>query len=522
MRRFVPALLLAIFTALALHGLGAVPLSHEDEAWLAAPGWSFWETGRFASPAFEGFYGMDRHYYGFLPLFPILVGGAMHLFGPTLHAARLVPLALAAATLALTWALARRLLSEVHALVALGILALWPVAAPVAHLTTGVPMLDLARHVRNDVAAAAFGVAALLAALPAIAERRDRPGRFLAAGFLAGLAVLGHVYALAFAASILAALFVRRRPARLAGAFLLGLALPILPYALFVVSGWRDYLLQNRNYASRVAFSPRFFAWNFVHERTRYQLLTRRALAGGPAAVLFLATVGAGLVALWRERRRDAGLLLAPILGVPLLFALFLEPKNVTYLAPIWPLLALAGSAGLVAAWRGARTPWRLLLGTMTLAACIEGTFAFGKLLVRVAETTPYAVLGARLRTLVPARSRVLAMHSWWFALGPGRPGYRSLFIPIVLTNPRFTAETHPFAESADRVRPELLLVDPAIRRFLDETGSDFADLRAGMRAYLAERTLLRARLDDPSYGRLELYGVRPSAPPPAPPPPPR
>src|SRR5512147_951071 len=96
--RFTPTALVLVFLlyfwTTGLVGLDRWPKIHEDESWQAAPGYTFWAEGRFGTDLFAGFYGMERHYYGFMPLFSILVGGALHLFGLGLFQARLVPLAL--------------------------------------------------------------------------------------------------------------------------------------------------------------------------------------------------------------------------------------------------------------------------------------------------------------------------------------------------------------------------------------------------------------------------------------------
>src|SRR5262245_49809841 len=107
-------LLLLYFWTTTLTNLDRFPKIHEDESWQAAPGYTFWADGHFGTSLFAGFYGMEQHYYGFMPLFPLLVGGALHWFGLGLFQARLVPLALTLLTLALTHRLGTILFSPWH------------------------------------------------------------------------------------------------------------------------------------------------------------------------------------------------------------------------------------------------------------------------------------------------------------------------------------------------------------------------------------------------------------------------
>ncbi|MCB0154274.1 MAG: hypothetical protein KDF65_05710, partial [Anaerolineae bacterium] len=155
-------ILILLFWAAGLTHLDRFPKIHEDEAWQAAPGYTFWAEGHFGTELFAGFYGMEEHYYGFMPLFPILVGGALHLFGLGLFQARLVPLILITLSLALTHRLGSKLFSPWHGTLAVAILVGWRVAGPFAHLPSGIPLADVARIVRYDSAVPLFGLAALL------------------------------------------------------------------------------------------------------------------------------------------------------------------------------------------------------------------------------------------------------------------------------------------------------------------------------------------------------------------------
>jgi 4-amino-4-deoxy-L-arabinose transferase-like glycosyltransferase len=123
------ALILAIFLVVNARGLDSTPLVNQDEAWIAAPGVEFFNTGRFATPLFAGYYASERHYYDFMPLFSLLDGAAIKVFGMSLVTVRAVSLTLATLSLFLTYLVGRRLLSEWHGVAAMLINALWPIDA---------------------------------------------------------------------------------------------------------------------------------------------------------------------------------------------------------------------------------------------------------------------------------------------------------------------------------------------------------------------------------------------------------
>jgi len=504
--------LLAAFVALGLTGLDAVPAIHVDEGWQAAPGWELFTTGRFATDLFAGFAGMEKHYYGFMPLFPILLGASLKVFGFGLFQARLVPLALASAVLALTYVLGRRVLSAWHGLVAATALALWPLSIPAAHLTTGIPLVDLARVARYDIAVPVFGLLALLVVAQSCMDGTTPSARRSAlAGFLAGLATLCHVYG---AAWLLGALvpFGRRGLARRAAAALGGFLLALAPWLAFVATGLPDFLAQNRNYAPRFALtSPAFYAGNLARELDRYRGIGAAARAGTLAPWIFTAALVAGAVLLSRRRAPAARLVLAPAAVLAASFALLLEQKNRMYLASLWPLLALVAAAGLVplltARARAVRVAGTLLLA----AACLEGGVRARGLVRRTRAVTSYPALAARLRDVVPAGARVLGLPDHWLALAPHAGVYRAINVPINLALPHFTERPIPFADTVERFAPDVVLLDEPLLRFLDETRAashPYAAVAGQVRDWLTAHAGARTELEDPTYGRVAVYRV--------------
>jgi 4-amino-4-deoxy-L-arabinose transferase-like glycosyltransferase len=576
--------LLLYFWANGLAGLDRYPKIYQDESWIAAPGYTFWTEGYFGTDLFKGFYGSEQHYYTIVPVFPLLVGGSLRLFGLGLFQVRLVPLALSMLTLALTYRLGAQLFSRWHGLLAVVILVSWRIAAPIYYLPTGIPLADMARIVRYDIAVPVFALAALSilvgkhsqflnhsssrsasalstrpntvrthSALPfqssVLSPQSSLPSslRFFASGLMIGLATLSHYYgAFWFPALVLAAFWcwgwnALRRLAWMG----IGLILPLIPWALFALSGWDDYRAQFRQFASRFGmFDPQFYLTNLSAEIQRYQPLVNGAQkqVGTWLAVLMFAV---GLIWLGRDttfrKQKSAGILLICIMVIAGLFALLVNLKTFTYLGTLWPLYALTASAGFLSLWNltwqkgilkrqelssplgvrggvggGVINPTRILLAILFVLAVWEGLRAEIRIRTLAQTTTPYAQFTAEIASYLPAGSKVLGMPDFW--LGLPRQEYTCILVPIDWTNPHYVADPLTFGEAAQRLRPDFILFDQTMLNLMQETGnpnSDLYPLNQQISEYLREQgAFLAARLYDRTYGWLEIYRLAGNFPP--------
>src|SRR6476620_3699366 len=104
--------LLLIYLAISLHHLDVVPQVDEDEPWQASTGWKLATEGVFGSDMFAGFYGMERRYYGFMPLHQLLLAGIFRIAVVGVFQARFETVILGLLTLALTYTLAQRLFQD--------------------------------------------------------------------------------------------------------------------------------------------------------------------------------------------------------------------------------------------------------------------------------------------------------------------------------------------------------------------------------------------------------------------------
>lgn len=502
------ALLLAIaFVAAGLPGLDRLPPVHEDEPWQAQPGHTFFSTGVFGNDLFAGFALSESRCYTFPPLSPLLVGGTLHVLGPSLPHARLVPLLLVALALVLTERLGTRLLPPGAGLLAAAILALVPLARPSALLVTGIPMADAARIARYDAVVPALGLLALLAALGP--RDRSSPGtswRPAVAGGLAGLATLSHLYGAAWlgAVALAAPRGNRRRFLLLVlGGFLLALA----PYILFVLSGWEAFVAQTRNYGDRFRLlSPGFYVANLLAEPRRYSGVAHALLDLRPGAWLVLAALVAGLVL---HRRGILPITLA--LFVPG-FALLLEQKNPLYLTTLWPLVALVAAAGIVGLLARLPVAGRVVLLLVLAAAAGDGVRSRIALARETRRTTPYEEVAATLRAAIPQGSRVDGLPQWALGFLGTRTRYRAILVPVYLAHPRFVRNPIPVEEALDRDPPRYVVLDPRLRGFLQSAAGEGVETRAiakGISRWLRERGARPVlAIDDRTYGRIELLLV--------------
>ena len=393
-----------------------------------------------------------------MPVVSLLAGASVRLFGMGLFQARLVPLALASVVLLLTYLVGRRLFSAHAGLVAATALAVFP------------PFLDLSRVVRYDIGVPVFGLAAWLAL-----EKRP-----FVAGLFAGLAALCHVYGAAWL--VVLALLKPRDAVRVAAGF--GAAL--LPWAVYIATGWNDFVLQNWNARDRIQLtSPGFYASNVWNEIHRYAPLRKAALL---APWIWVGGAAAGVAILLRERRRE---LVVPLVTLAGLFALLLSPKTFGYLATVWPLAALALAVALV------RLPNGLLAASL-LALAADGLV----LSRRPREATSAKELATLMASHLPRGSRVLALQDYWLDLARAFPDYRSLHAAIDLATPSYSPSPPALAAAMDAYPFDVLLLDQKMLDFLAQSPPH--PMAIELRAYLVPFRRVDA-FRDPTYGRFEV-----------------
>jgi len=493
---------LLLFLLTGLRHLDSVPQVYEDEPWQASVAYKFATHGVFGSDLFAGFAGMDQRYYGFMPLHPLLLAADFKLLGVGLSQARLETVLLTAVTLALTFALGARLFKPAVGALAVGILVLVRWTGLTYVQLTGIPLVDFARIARYDPLVPVLGLAALHVYLSAY--RRSSGGLYFASGLLAGAAGLAHVYGLFWVPSLMLLAVVdgkRTNAARIAA----GAILAWLPYAAYVLGDVPDWRGQTAIYANRFELlNPGWYLNNLLQEFHRY------GPGLGPPSADWLTRVGfwfvlvalpCSLIALLRQAPgcHAARAIAIPALLMPLFFALFITLKLVNYTLIELPLFALAMAWAVHAVW-GARARLRPVLSLLLAAVTLESSLALLQLERAATSSTPYPVFIASVRQALPPGARILGLHTYWFGLQDF--DYRSFLVPL-----NWADLGEPLDRALADVDPDIVLLDPRMRGYFQSlpAGGD-GDRFAGWLAAHSGQVI--ARIDDPTYGSMEIYRV--------------
>jgi hypothetical protein len=497
--------ILAVFLSTGLRHLDSVPQVYEDEPWQASTAYKLATQGVFGSDLFAGFFHTDERYYGFMPLHPFLMAATFNLLGLGLAQARLETVLLTGLTLILTFWLGTRLFHAWVGAVAVGLLVLVRWTGLTYVQLTGIPLVDFARIARYDPLVPVIGLAALHAYISA--RSSGRLWAYALSGALAGLCGLAHVYGLFWLPALVILSIWDRARRSASGLIILGAVVPWLPYAAYVLSDVPDWQGQTAVYAPRVELlNAAWYLANLVDEYHRY------GPGLGPPGPAWLLRPGfwllavalpLSLIALLRRALhgdRAARTVVVPAELFPLLFALTITLKLVNYTLIELPLFAVSIGWGAVQLWRS--SVWsKPLLALAATAVMVEGGVALLRLEQSAAATTPYPTFIAEVRQFVPPDARVLGLHSYWIGLQDH--DYRSFLVPL-----NFADLGVPLDQALDDVDPDVVLLDARMRAYFDSPSA--AGDAALFRAWLARRDgQLIGRVDDPTYGLMEIYRVR-------------
>lgn len=515
-------LLLLLFWAISLHNLTGVPRVYEDEPWQASTGWKIASQGVFGSDLFAGLYGMEQHYYGYMPLHPLLLALIFRIAGLGLFQTRLEAVGLGLVTLALTFALARRLFRDERvALLAVIFLLCVRSIGLTAFQHTGILLLDMTRLARYDMLVPVFGLGALHAYL--VARRQENALWYGLAGVLTACAGLAHLYGL-FWLPVLGILILwdgHSKPSKTRTALvslLIGFALPWALYGAYVAADVYDWRGQTRIYGNR--FDLLHLEWylqNVRDELRRYG----PGLESFPAALMRIG-FWSTLIALplscaalvWRAARegdRAARVAIVPLILLPILFAVLLRVKLVNYTVTLAPLAAIAVAWGSVTFWDTLGGVPFLRIARFALAALLLGIIFEGITRVSVLEqtaqtTTPYYQFIRQVRALIPPNARIVGLHTYWFGLE--NFDYRSFSVPLSWTDRQNEPRPLSFAEGLERIAPDVVLLDDRMRDYFKSAPPDDPNPREFYRWLGAHQGQLAGRVDDPTYGLIEIYSV--------------
>jgi len=519
---------LLVYLFVSFSDLTVYPPVGEDEPWIAAAPYKLASEGVYGSDLFAGYYGVERHNYQHMPLYPLVQAGIFRLFGVGVLQMRVLPVACGFLLLLVTFLVGRQ--AGGGRLGALAIVLLVALRVMDGNDATGILLLDRARINRYDIAVPLFGLLALAALNRA---GKDRGTKWTAtAGALAGLSSLTHLFGAFWLPVLLGTLVIRRGPrvvlTRASWALLAGFVVPWLPWAAYIATGWPDFVGQMRFVADRLdLLNPSFYLSNaidgegpisirwglrMIRELPLARLGTWVMLAGTPAAV--------GIM-LWRTRLRPGDPefgLAAAALTQTLMFLFLLKVKTVTYMIGLWPIVVLC------LAWLGLwlwdrATPAlaRVALGTVVALVVIEGGARVAHARSVARRATPYDSYTSQVAGCIPAGSLVLGLQHYWLGLRQYR--YRTWLMPLNLAHPRYYHDPLTLDEALERVHPDVILVDRYVQAMLDEARPPEHSNHGyfvGFEAFIARRGVEPACvIRDRTYGTMIVYrvpGLRASA----------
>lgn len=505
-------ILLLLFWAISIDHLAIFPLVGQDEPWIAAAPYKLSTEGVFGSDLFTGYYGMERRHYQHLPAFHLLQAGVFRMAGVGVFQMRFLPVTLGLLLLPLTFAVGRQVDGEAVGLLA--VVLLLGLRLVNWGDNSGIPLLDIARINRYDVAVPVYGLAAFWA---------FNRQRFLLSGLLVGVSGLNHMYGLFWLPALGLVLALRqgwnvvRHPAGYL--MLIGTILAWIPWLAYVASDWVDFLGQQRFVAARFdLFNARFYLGNLLHEMERYRFLDlfdeqgrlHLARPGMWSTFLILPLALAGLL---RHDRRTPTFVLAIVLIVQgALFALLLAQKHFNYLIALWPLAVLALAWGMVKAWRRWQHPLAHLTQIALLALILlEGGLNVTRRHSVATGTTPYDEFTAQVAAHIPDGALVLGLQHYW--LGLRHYPYRTWLLPLLRSSDAFHHDPLTLAQALDTVSPDVVLLDRYMGDYFTtarDPASVYHDNYLQFWTFMNEhQARLVGVVNDADYGRMEVYWLQ-------------
>jgi 4-amino-4-deoxy-L-arabinose transferase-like glycosyltransferase len=499
--------------------LEVFPAVGEDEPWIAAAPYKLATEGVYGSDLFAGYYGVERHNYQHMPLYPLLQAAVFKVFGVGVFQMRMLPVLFGFFLILVVFAAGRVVGgTRVGALA-----AVLMCVQRIGSNETGILLLDRARINRYDIAVPVF---ALLGWLAFERAQRDHwNGWYFAAGVLVGAASLCHLYG-GFWFPVLVGLLIYRRGWTVAcdsAPWLLfaGLALAWAPWLGYIATGWSDFRNQMRFVWPRFdLLDPSFYVANVLQGGGPISLdwvvarVRELPLSSAGAWTLVAGLPAAFTIGLWqsRGRRDDAVRQLALASAAQLmLFVVLLRVKTINYMIAIWPLGALLMAWLGVWLWDRRQSLLRggllLLLGLLLL----EGGSRIVHAASVASRTTPYDRYTGEVARCIPSGSLVLGLQHYW--LGLRQFPYRTWLVPANYAHPVYFHEPMGLDRAIERVDPDVILIDRHMARLFESTadpGHDFHHLYLGFEAFKQRHPLEQVCvIRDDTYGTMEVYRRR-------------
>lgn len=511
-----------VYLVLSLDHLSVFPPVGGDEPWIAAAPYKLATQGVYGSDLFAGYYGVDRHNYQHMPVFPLMQAGLFKLLGVGVFQMRLLPVLFGLALLLVLLLVASHLFDARVGALAVGLALVLRISA--GDDATGILLLDRVRINRYDIAVPVFGLLAFWTFLRG--EQTPAPGWYLLTGILAALASLSHLFG-AFWLPILCGLAScakQRRFSRVyaTGLVLLGFFLTWIPWLAYVASGWDDFRGQMRFVAARFdIFNPSFYLSNMLHGGGPISLDWLLQTLGGlpwnrPGAwSLILGIPVAAAVMAWSafrqpDRHRAAWVLGVVSLAQCVMFLALLKVKTVNYMIGLWPFGSLMLAWLGIWAWHRGRPLARVGLLVVLALVVVEGLTRIAHAAVAARRAIAYDWYAGEIARCIPEGSRVLGLQRYW--LGLRQYEYRTWQLPANYANPLYYDDPVPLEDALERIDPDIILIDRDMTTFFDAASRPdhpFHAMQTGFETFMTRRHAEPiCAIHNRTYGTMSVYRI--------------
>ncbi|HSM56921.1 MAG TPA: hypothetical protein VK879_12290 [Candidatus Sulfomarinibacteraceae bacterium] len=508
--------LTVLFLAVAAANLGNYWPVTADEVWIMSASYKWAEEGVFGSDLYRGYFNADRHYFMALPTQHLLLALAFRLAEPGIESARWVTLGAGVILLwTVVWLAWRWYGPAVAACTAL-LLLFWR-SGLLGEAT--IPLLQVSRTARYDLTAVAFMWLSVLAAT--LWLRHSRRPWALAAGLFAAGALLAQFFAgaiLLILGGLWAWAWRRERKPPLAGGLwlLAGLALPLLPYLLYLAAYWPDAVGQLGTQQSfRLSFGVDGLLRNVLQEGQRFRAAPQLARVAAGPWLLLLAPAPAALYLLHRLRRspHTGDVVLALSSAASWLFLALVDSTKaplygIVLLPPLCLLLGLLLGAAARKVWAAPRLRSFGAFGMFLLLAPIvaEGLVFYQRERARALDAISYAQVGQTLRGEIPAGARLAGAERWWWPLRQhDYLAANSLWLRWDAAQAR-GGPRPTFAALAEEAGVTHILVNDNVR---GDISRRHEQLQQEFWSFLQACTTVQATWQFPTYGEIALHETR-------------
>jgi hypothetical protein len=488
------------FTALAIGGLllaahvfslGLIPAPFVDEAWFADRAWSLLSTGY---PLGTLDYGVVHEFNGaafFFPLLPVTFqAAAFAVTGePSLMAVRAVSLGAGVTVAFAVWVITASYYDRATALLSIVLVALSYAFIVSSHLA------------RYDIIAAAFGYGGIALL---VWSRKHRRGLAGLAGFITGLAVECHPFALVFAIALAAVtgdgLRTGHASRREAWHLAAGLAVGGLVYPIIhILPDPASY------YAlSRIIYGPTHVPaiadiWTGLHQAV--------TLSSQMFQVHIVVVTFALFLLGWSGERRDRDVAILAT-GLFLAFVVVVRNKIYYYAILFVPVFAIATAAAVRGLVLKLKSPVATSLVLLVLTLQCAGALIGASVWLRAGDARRDLLDAVdRLSSSIAPGESVMGSQTYWFGLNGRRYYSWEQLVYLTRANPGMS-----ITGALARMRPDIFIRDEHLDYFIvDGPGATLYQEqlklpRSELEGWLADHAAIVADFQAGRYGRIRAY----------------